>query len=218
MLTLVALAPGSLAASPHLLGLGVPLATNDAYGTPGHTTLVVPAPGVLANDTDVLGAHLTARLATKTSHGNVTLSADGGFTYQPDGGFSGVDTFTLSGSRWPAVAAGDGLDHRRASPVHARSDADSDADAHAGAHTDANTDPDADPDPDPTPTLLILPLPTIQIPALPIPTPSLRLPGASVPPSQIPPLTSSVPGAPVASGAPGPSDEPVEGESSPQPS
>ena len=58
MLTLVTVAPGSLAASPHLLGIGVPLASNDAYGTPGHTTLVVGAPGVFTSIVPEQGASL----------------------------------------------------------------------------------------------------------------------------------------------------------------
>src|SRR5436190_1304426 len=89
----LALAPVALA-SPRLLGIGVPVAIADTYGTPAHTTLVVAAPGVLANDIDVLGTNLTARLGSGPTHGNLTLATDGGFRYQPDGGFSGTDTFT----------------------------------------------------------------------------------------------------------------------------
>ena len=149
VLALVALVPGSLAASPRLLGIGVPLASNDSYGTPAQTTLVVPAPGVLANDTDLLGTNLTAQLKTKTSHGNLTLSANGGFTYQPDGGFSGVDTFTYQAVDGLPSLCRDRFDHRRASPVHAaRPDPDSDPNADPDADPDTRADPDANTDPD----------------------------------------------------------------------
>jgi VCBS repeat-containing protein len=99
LVLLMTLRPAPVAAAPRLLGLIdlPPIGTADTYGTPAQTTLVIGAPGVLANDIDLDSTQLTARLVSKTSHGNLTLDASGGFRYQPDGGFSGTDTFTY----WP---------------------------------------------------------------------------------------------------------------------
>ena len=71
-----------------------PVAVNDSYSTPKNTTLVVAAPGVLANDTDADGNTLTAAVVTSVTHGSLTLSANGGFSYAPTAGYSGPDSFT----------------------------------------------------------------------------------------------------------------------------
>ena len=71
-----------------------PVAVNDAYTTPMNTTLTVPAPGVLANDSDPNGDPLTAGMPTNPANGTLNLSTNGGFTYTPNTGFTGVDTFT----------------------------------------------------------------------------------------------------------------------------
>jgi len=71
-----------------------PVANNDAYTTPQGTTLTVPAPGVLANDSDPDGDPLTAGMPTNPSNGTLNLSTNGGFTYTPNPGFTGVDSFT----------------------------------------------------------------------------------------------------------------------------
>jgi FtsP/CotA-like multicopper oxidase with cupredoxin domain len=68
---------------------GTPTAVNDAYGTNEDTALVVAAPGVLANDT---GA--TASLVSGTSHGSLSLAANGGFTYTPQPNYNGTDSFS----------------------------------------------------------------------------------------------------------------------------
>ncbi|GAB3840332.1 LamG-like jellyroll fold domain-containing protein [Kribbella italica] len=70
-----------------------PAAGEDAYETVAKQPLVLPAPGVLANDTDADGDVLTAIGATQPVNGTVTLSADGSFTYTPDAGFTGKDVF-----------------------------------------------------------------------------------------------------------------------------
>jgi VCBS repeat-containing protein len=59
-------------------------------------TLIMSAPGVLANDSDVdiPADTLTAILDTGTMHGSLILNADGSFTYTPDAMWSGMDTFT----------------------------------------------------------------------------------------------------------------------------
>ncbi|MFN0019865.1 MAG: Ig-like domain-containing protein [Pirellulaceae bacterium] len=76
-----------------------PKAMNDGYVAAAETLLSVPADqGVLANDNDEDGNPLTAVLVDGTSHGTVTLNADGSFDYQPAIGFTGPDTFTYQAS------------------------------------------------------------------------------------------------------------------------
>ncbi len=71
-----------------------PIARNDQYATPEDTALVIPLPGVLANDSDPDGDALSAILASNPPNGNLTLQTNGSFTYLPNTNFSGVDTFT----------------------------------------------------------------------------------------------------------------------------
>ena len=70
------------------------LVANDSYSTAENTALTVSAPGVLANDTEVLGKTLTAILATSPTNGTLNLSTNGGFTYTPNAGYTGPDSFT----------------------------------------------------------------------------------------------------------------------------
>ena len=65
----------------------------DTYRTPVGTKLVVPADGVLGNDS---GTGLTLQSAGTPAHGTVTTAADGSFTYTPVAGFSGTDQFTYT--------------------------------------------------------------------------------------------------------------------------
>jgi VCBS repeat-containing protein len=71
-----------------------PLAVDDAYNTLEDTPLVVTAPGLLLNDTDMDNDSLTAVLNSAPSNGTLLLSTDGSLTYTPAAGFSGLDTFT----------------------------------------------------------------------------------------------------------------------------
>ncbi len=71
-----------------------PLAADDNFTTPSGTTLVVAAPGLLANDTDPADNPLSAVLDTAPLHGSVTLNPDGGFSYTPPAAFTGTDSFT----------------------------------------------------------------------------------------------------------------------------
>ena len=71
-----------------------PVANADAYGVSEDGTLIVAAPGVLANDTDADGDPLTAVLVAGPTHGTLTLNPDGSFTYTPAANFNGTDTFT----------------------------------------------------------------------------------------------------------------------------
>ena len=73
-----------------------PVAVDDAYTTVEEQPLVLPAPGVLANDTDADGDVLTAIRLGQPLNGTVSLASDGSFSYTPDAGFSGRDVFTYS--------------------------------------------------------------------------------------------------------------------------
>jgi hypothetical protein len=71
-----------------------PVAVADVAKTPQDTRVSVSSPGVLGNDTDLDGDHLTAVVVAGTSHGTLALAADGGYTYAPAAGYRGVDSFT----------------------------------------------------------------------------------------------------------------------------
>lgn len=69
------------------------VASGDAYQTDEDVALVVPAPGVLSNDSNPVGGPLTAVLENTTSHGVLVLDSEGSFTYDPDLKFCGTDQF-----------------------------------------------------------------------------------------------------------------------------
>jgi VCBS repeat-containing protein len=71
-----------------------PVALGETYVTAEDTTLTAPAPGVLANDTDVDGSALSAVVESTASSGALVLNADGSFTYTPAPNFNGTDQFT----------------------------------------------------------------------------------------------------------------------------
>ncbi len=74
-----------------------PVAKPDMYNVDAGGTLVVPAPGVLGNDTDTEdGVPAKAVLKTAPAHavGTFVLNADGSFTYVHDGSAGATDTFT----------------------------------------------------------------------------------------------------------------------------
>ena len=69
------------------------MAVADTYTTDENIKLVVAAPGVLTNDTDIDEDDLTAMLETEVANGTLVLAADGSFTYMPDANFFGEDSF-----------------------------------------------------------------------------------------------------------------------------
>ncbi|HSQ17797.1 MAG TPA: Ig-like domain-containing protein, partial [Anaerolineales bacterium] len=71
-----------------------PVVMDDNYVVGVGVTLMVAAPGVLANDYDVNGDSFTAELGTDVLHGTLTFHNNGSFVYVPDPGFAGVDQFT----------------------------------------------------------------------------------------------------------------------------
>ena len=71
-----------------------PQGVDDRYTTFEDNLLTIPAPGLLANDTDADGDSLATVLVAGPSHGTVALGVDGAFTYTPAAGYSGPDLFT----------------------------------------------------------------------------------------------------------------------------
>ena len=70
-----------------------PVAVADSYETNENVLLTVPAPGVLANDTDAENGALIAELVALPASGTLSLSPNGSFSYSPAAGFSGTVTF-----------------------------------------------------------------------------------------------------------------------------
>ena len=72
-----------------------PVANSDSYSVAEDGTLTVSAPGVLINDADANpGTTLsvaTPRPVAPTTHGLLTLNANGSFTYVPDPNYNGPD-------------------------------------------------------------------------------------------------------------------------------
>ncbi|MCA8988264.1 MAG: tandem-95 repeat protein, partial [Planctomycetaceae bacterium] len=89
-----ALNSGVATVSITIIANAAPVASGDSYSTNENVALVVPAPGVLSNDSDADGDSISATIVTLPGHGSLTWAADGAFTYTPDAGFSGSDSFT----------------------------------------------------------------------------------------------------------------------------
>lgn len=70
-------------------------AADDSYTVTG-SQLNVPAPGVLANDTDPEGNAFTVASNTPPGNGSLVINADGSFAYTPNAGFTGTDSFTYT--------------------------------------------------------------------------------------------------------------------------
>ena len=71
-----------------------PVANNDSYSTNEDTQIVMPAPGVLSNDTDIDSPTLTAALVSNPLFGTLSLNSDGSFSYTPNANFNGNDSFS----------------------------------------------------------------------------------------------------------------------------
>lgn len=85
-----------------------PVAAPDSYTTPVNTMLTVPAPGVLANDTDVDSPSLRAILVSgpNPAGGSFSFNQNGGFSYTPPLNFTGVVTFTYKANDGSGGASG----------------------------------------------------------------------------------------------------------------
>ncbi|HJP89152.1 MAG TPA: Ig-like domain-containing protein [Candidatus Limnocylindrales bacterium] len=82
-----------------------PTARADSFSALKNETLVINAPGVLSNDTDVEHDSLTAVKVNNPTHGVVVLAADGSFSYTPTANFTGTDTFSYKASDGLAQSA-----------------------------------------------------------------------------------------------------------------
>jgi uncharacterized delta-60 repeat protein len=100
-LTAVRLVPINIAAVND-----APVANNDSYSTSIDTTLTIAALGVLGNDTDQEGNHLTVSSSTDPAHGTLETFTDGSFTYTPDPGYTGPDSFTYFANDGAVDSAG----------------------------------------------------------------------------------------------------------------
>jgi VCBS repeat-containing protein len=72
-----------------------PTAVDDGYTVDEDTQLTG---NVLVNDSDADDDTLTAAIGTQTTHGVVTLNADGSFAYTPTADYNGTDVFTYTAS------------------------------------------------------------------------------------------------------------------------
>jgi len=77
-----------------------PVAVEDTYSVPEDLSIsMLPAAGVLANDTDVDGDSLSALLVSQPAHGTLTwYGYNGTFMYTPDVNWNGSDNFTYMAS------------------------------------------------------------------------------------------------------------------------
>ncbi|MEM2991262.1 MAG: Ig-like domain-containing protein, partial [Halobacteria archaeon] len=71
-----------------------PEANPDSYEVHEDHTLIVSAPGVLINDTDLDENPLIAIIVKEPSYGTLIFNSDGSFTYIPFENFFGTDSFT----------------------------------------------------------------------------------------------------------------------------
>jgi hypothetical protein len=102
-----------------------PLIADDDYTTAANSSLTVPAPGVLANDLDLLGPNLGATLVASPTHGSLSLAADGSFSYTPAANYSGADTFVyratdganILGTAWVNITITPAITNPPVSPV-----------------------------------------------------------------------------------------------------
>lgn len=171
-----------------------PVAHADSYTATTGVTLSVPAPGLLANDTDGDGDALSAQLVDGGGNGSLDVNANGSFSFKSGGSFSGDRTFTYrvtDGVAW-SVSATVTI---AVSPT--------------GTQTPSPT-PTAAPTvtaaPTRTPTPTPIPIPTLSIPTLPVPTlPIPTLPAASLPIASLPIASLSPSNSPAATPTPAPS-------------
>ncbi|ASZ13187.1 Ig-like domain-containing protein [Chitinophaga sp. MD30] len=71
-----------------------PVAADDQINLEEDQVIIIPAPGVLDNDTDVDGDQLTATIVTPVSTGVLVLNGNGSFTYTPSKDFNGNASFS----------------------------------------------------------------------------------------------------------------------------
>jgi len=201
-----------------------PVAHPDAYSAIADVDKSVKPPGVLSNDDDADGDHLTIAVVQKPAHGNLDAHSDGSFKYKADKGFSGTDTWTYrvwDGVAWSNVVTVTMNVSLSASPSPT-------------ASPTPRPTPRPTPTPTPRPTPRPTPKPLISIPPLPsivplptpvrtasptprpTPSPSAR-PAATPPPTPVPTGAAGagvLVGGPVATPSDGPTARPPTGSAS----
>ncbi|MGH2401686.1 MAG: Ig-like domain-containing protein [Candidatus Limnocylindria bacterium] len=193
-----------------------PVARPDAYSMAARTTLVVAAPGVLANDTDADSDTLTVEMVGGGISGSLDLDPNGGFRYTPGGGATGTVSFSYrvwDGIAWSAATTVSITIAVAPTPTPAPTP------APTPRPTPAPTPaPTATPRPTATP-ILTLPSPSIglPLPSLPLPTGALPLPTAEVSATPRPSGGGSTGPQPIGSARPtaSPDDSPSESASGP---
>jgi Big-like domain-containing protein len=184
-----------------------PVANSDAYSGSAGTTLVVAAPGVLANDTDADGDPLSTQLVSGVT--GLNLYANGGFQYTPGGGFSGTTSFSYRVS--------DGIAWSGTTTVSVMISAPASTPTPSPTPTPTpmpTPTPTPRPTPRPTATPLpppSLPLPSIPLPSIPLPTPIQPLPSVDLPllPSPDVPVLGPAPAGTPTPGVAAPSSGPT---------
>lgn len=81
-----------------------PVAGDDSYTTVQGVPVIVPAPGLLANDSDVEGDALEAWGNSDPAHGSEIVNRDGSFSYIADLDFVRTDTFTYLAGDGPTTS------------------------------------------------------------------------------------------------------------------
>jgi len=184
-----------------------PIATSDAYTWSGGT-LVVPARGVLINDSDADGDSLTAEFDGGGLSGSFDGNPDGSFSFNPGGGFPGTGTATYRVS--------DGIVWSQAVTITLRISA-----TPTPTPTPRPTAvPTARPTPTPTPVPLpSVPLPSVPLPSIPLPSlPALPGPSGASPSASSSAAPTAIASSPVAPASPGPSQPPSPGATGGAPS
>jgi CSLREA domain-containing protein len=82
-----------------------PAAFADSYSVQEDEVLLIAAPGVLVNDTDIENDTLSAALVSGPLHGSLALNQNGSFIYIPEPNFNGSDSFTYQASDGKLVSA-----------------------------------------------------------------------------------------------------------------
>jgi VCBS repeat-containing protein len=72
-----------------------PVANNDSYSTGKNQKLMVSkSTGILANDQDPDGGHISAVLVSRPKYGTLSFNSDGSFSYRPNKNVVATDSFT----------------------------------------------------------------------------------------------------------------------------
>jgi hypothetical protein len=102
-----------------------PLVADAGYSVYQNSILMVGAPGLLGNNTDVYGTNLAATVVSGPANGTLILNPNGSFNYTPVANFQGADAFIYQandgaanlGTAWARITV---LSTTRPPPVFTR--------------------------------------------------------------------------------------------------